>query len=444
MRRAFDFADFSTWRCSPRIAWGGTAIVLFGFALWQLSAPNGDLSQYRCFALAFWRGDIATSLPGCVGRLPVGPFAPLRVLPREYPPLALVPFSLPLLFGGGLAFPLYVLLFNLEMLLCLGVIWSLVRQVRGDGAAQLFSLWTLLGATTIALVRYDAVPALVTVAAIVLALRGPSWRPYLLLAVGALLKLYPALLIPLLAAWDWQRRTPNVPWQRYVLGGPALAALFGGFVQLFADVIARQPGIPWLSVQGDRPPQIESTAGGISWLAQVLRGNGGSVHAVSVQRSLALIDPVGRPVAAATLALSLLLLTVALAQIATGRLAPLPGLAGGLVAILAGASIFSPQYILWATPLVALASLDLAGARKRRLIVVWTCAAICTTIIYSVGYLAGWPAQTGFSLGVFMLFVIARDALVWWAALLCLGIPDSIRDFRSLKLHSRLIQFMQR
>ena len=83
-----------------------TALILIAGALWQLGDPNGDLFQYRCFALAFWRGSsVAAQAAHCAGRLPVGVYPPFTVLPLEYPPLALIPFSIPLLTGGATSVP---------------------------------------------------------------------------------------------------------------------------------------------------------------------------------------------------------------------------------------------------------------------------------------------------------------------------------------------------
>jgi hypothetical protein len=50
------------------------------------------------------------------------------------------------------------------------------------------------------------------------------------------------------------------------------------------------------------------------------------------------------------------------------------------------------------------------------LTIIWTVVCVCTTVIYSVGYLLGWPAHTGGVLAGFMLLVLARDTLVWVCA----------------------------
>jgi hypothetical protein len=410
------------------------AVVLVAGALWQLWAPNGDLFQYRCFALAFWRGSaVAASTPGCLGRLPAVPFTPLHVLPWEYPPLALVPFSVPLALAGGLSMTLYVAVFNLLMLACLAATGALLTQMDRTGrAACWFWLWLAIGATTIALVRFDALPALIVIAALALARRGPSPWAYALLAAGTLLKLYPALFIPFLAVWDWQRRAETQrSAQRWLwLSGP-LGALAGcAVVQLAADRLAGTSGIPWLSVQGDRPPQIESSAAALTWLIAILTGRGGEIHAVSAQRSAAFTDAPGRALATVTLLVAASVIAWALWRVAAGGMAPLRGMAAALAALMAGASVFSPQYLVWATPLIALtlAESDLASEALRLL---WTVLALITTIMYSIGYLLAWPAHPGLPLGVFMSLALVRDALVWMMAL-ALVLPTVARRIAPL------------
>jgi len=494
-----------------RAAWALAALTLTAGALWQLTAPNGDLFQYRCFALAFWRG--SAGIPhaaGCGGRLPAGVYPAFHVLPREYPPLAIFPFSAPLLLDGLINLTLYVIAFNLLMALCLGATAWLIERIGARLGAdapnvrlaqRLYLLWLALGATTIALVRFDALPALLTVAALALALcpaSGAKWAvwpryaAYALLAAGALLKLYPALFIPLLAAWDWRREhllrtksrrgelasleTTNTGIsraRRWVwLGGPLLALGIAASVQGTADLIAGASGVSWLGVQGRRPPQIESTAAGLLWLWQVAIGRGNAIHAVSVERSASFVEAPGRALATMTLALALLAIAWAFVAIAAGALAPLRGIAGATLALLGGASIFSPQYLVWVIPLVALALLapgpssgigSAGGApvvanattqdrRRRRgrsvarsgsalahsvqsntpLTLLWSGVCVCTTIIYSVGYLLGWPAHTGGVLAGFMLLVLARDGLVWACAGLLLW-PAARRPGRTFR-----------
>lgn len=419
----------SEWRASAW--WLLPALVLVAGALWQLATPNGDLFQYRCYALAFWQGDAATHIATCTMRLPAAPFAPFQIVPREYPPLALLPFSVPLLFGGAGNMTAYVLAFNGLMLACLAATgWLLMRDalpgLSDPHAARWFAVWMAVGATTIALVRFDALPALLVVAGMGYARTKPDWRPYLLLTAGALLKLYPALLLVLVATWDWRRRNvghagiPGLWWR-----GPVVAIAVSAILQAAANAITGASGIPWLSVQSGRPPQIESSAAGLLWLGDFLTGQAGSLHAVSVEHALALPGAAGRPLATLTLVVALAGIGWAYLAVVRGRLDFWRAATGTLLALLAGAAIFSPQYLVWATPLVALTLKGLPEFGRRRLTLAWTAICVLTTLIYSVGYLLGWPTTTGFPLGFFMALVVVRDGLVWWCAVMLLG-PGSL------------------
>ncbi len=411
--------DLPGWLRARARLWWLAAVLLVAGALWQIAAPNGDLYQYRCDAVAFWRGSAGTAgIAQCALRLPLTHFPPLHLLPHEYPPLALIAFTLPLLLGGGFGMTAYVLAFNALMLAALAGTALLVRRIAPDTLAEsLFVLWTALGATTIALVRFDAVPALLVALALALAWRAPSRWAYPLLALGTLLKLYPLLILAALALWDW-RRTRATADRWWWAQGLAVAAAVIAVLQLAANALSGQRGIPWLSVQGARPPQIESTAAGLVWLLAVLGGRGGTLQPQSVQRAVAFIDPLGLPLARLTLAVALVGIAWGLWRTLTARGTLAMNLAGMLLALLGGANIFSPQYLLWATPLVALAVVDLPA--PRRLILAWTVACALTTVIYSVGYLAGWPAHAGGWLALFMTLVLIRDGVVWWSAWLLL------------------------
>lgn len=411
----------SKWRAS--VWWLLPALVLVAGALWQLATPNGDLFQYRCYALAFWQGDAATHVAKCAMRLPAAPFAPFHVVPREYPPLALLPFSLPLLFGGAANMTAYVLAFNGLMLACLVATgWLLLRDaVPGCGdplAVRWFALWIALGTTTIALVRFDALPALLVVAGLGYAHRTrPDWRAYLVLTIGALLKLYPALLLVLVATGDWRRRADahsrsSGLWWR----GPIVAFAVSALLQAVVNGLVGTSGIPWLSVQSGRPPQIESSAAGLLWLGDLVTGQAGTLHANSVEHALALPGAAGRPLATLTLAVALVGIAWASYVVVRGRLDFWRAITGTLLALLAGAAIFSPQYLVWATPLVALTLRGLPRGGRSRLTRAWTATCILTTLIYSVGYLLGWPTTTGFPLGFFMVLVVVRDGLVGYCA----------------------------
>ncbi|HYT36913.1 MAG TPA: hypothetical protein VEL49_06985, partial [Ktedonobacteraceae bacterium] len=75
-------------------------MLIFYFASWQFSWINTDPARFQCYALTYWMGSTgAQLLPAAqCSFLPISTMAqsPLHMLPLEYPPFALVIFSLPL------------------------------------------------------------------------------------------------------------------------------------------------------------------------------------------------------------------------------------------------------------------------------------------------------------------------------------------------------------
>ncbi|HKS69846.1 MAG TPA: glycosyltransferase 87 family protein [Ktedonobacterales bacterium] len=175
-----------TWRWALRALEYAALAALLLSTLW-LSArwllPNGDVDEYRQYALAFW-----TQRPL------------LHALPAEYPPLAIAPFTLTLLP------PVedYHLVFALWMAALTLLGYASFVRFAGRRRALIYILYLLLGAAATLLARFDIVPALVTLAALWATERRRFTAAYALVAAGALLKLYPAFLLPVVAIAHWQ------------------------------------------------------------------------------------------------------------------------------------------------------------------------------------------------------------------------------------------------
>ncbi|HLJ82173.1 MAG TPA: glycosyltransferase 87 family protein, partial [Ktedonobacterales bacterium] len=149
--------------------------------LWLL--PNGDVKEYYNYAVAFWTWH---------------PY--FHNLPVEYPPLAIVPFTLtvlPPILDYQTTFAIWM-----GALVVLGYFGFLRYSTRARGLIYVFYL--VLGAAATLLARYDIVPALVTLAALWAADRRRFGLAYALLAAGILLKLYPAFLVPIVAIEHWR------------------------------------------------------------------------------------------------------------------------------------------------------------------------------------------------------------------------------------------------
>jgi hypothetical protein len=142
--------------------------------VWRL--PNGDVKLYHDYALAFWTQP---------------PF--LHQLPKEYPPLAILPFTLTLLPPIGDYMALYA--YWMGALVLVGYLGFLRYSTRRR--AIVYAVYLIVGATATLLARFDLVPALLTLAALWATQRRRFGYAYVLIAAGVLLKLYPIFLLPL-------------------------------------------------------------------------------------------------------------------------------------------------------------------------------------------------------------------------------------------------------
>lgn len=144
---------------------------------------NGDVLEYQRYAIQFW-----TQQPL------------FHHLPVEYPPLTIIPFTLTVI--PPLPDPVVVFAWWMAALLIAGYLW--LRRYASRGRAVTYAAYLLLGAASTVLARYDLFPALVTLLALWAAQRRRFDLAYVLLAVGILLKLYPAFLVPLVAVEQWR------------------------------------------------------------------------------------------------------------------------------------------------------------------------------------------------------------------------------------------------
>jgi uncharacterized membrane protein len=256
----------------------------------------------------------------------------------EYPPLALYPIAI---FGGS-AWQL-----GIAMLVCLLATQWCCDELCGPLAGWLMALTPLLLGAMVR-THFDALPALLAMAAMLcFAREHPRWG-FVLLAVGGMVKLWPLVLVPVAIVW-------------LVARGQRRAALEGTAIALAICVVVLAP-YPWHGLRDavrfhqERPVQIESTPATVLWLAgdSFITGDpvrpdrfksngldGGPAHTVSV---LATILEVLAILGAAALAarrrdarhLVLCCFLAAIAFVALGK-------------------VLSPQYLVWLTPFAAVA-----------------------------------------------------------------------------------------
>jgi hypothetical protein len=373
--------------------------LMFCAASWQFFSASTDAARYQCYALTFWLGGNALNL------LPISQCkffpldtltqAPFHILPLEYPPLALLPFSLGLL--GPIAD--YQLIFALWMaLLAIFIYWLLVR-FGPRGAGLTFALYLLIGGWSTAEGRFDLVPATLTLLCIIAAERKHWTWAYFALAFAVLMKIYPILLFPVLLMAeqrDAQRLylpsestplkvlpmavliticgMPRWRWKNTLLFFATLFAVTGAFAVVnFSGAIADQLG--YFVV---RPVQIEATGTALLWLGAMfefpvhMEYSFGSLNAVST------LDGLVSQLSSLALVVGYL---YALWLQWRGKLDLAQGGIAVLLVFVATGKVFSPQYLMWLMPLLAY-----CYALDGYWLLCWGIISLLTSIIYPYLY----------------------------------------------------------
>jgi hypothetical protein len=289
----------------------------------------------------------ATAFTGDAGQIP------LRDGPWEYPAGAALVVALPALLGMP-----YAVAFVAQMLLWdLAALALLAREGRRQGSWAGVWLWVsavpLLGPVAVA--RFDVVPTVLAAAALVAASNAAPVAAGLLLSCGALVKGWPAALLPLVLAVR-----PSHP-HRWVL------RVLTGFLvptALVLTAVAAAGGLgqvlSFLSYQRDRGLEVESLP---ALPLMVARARGADDVTVGFAFGSYEVDGPGAAVleALATLGLLAVLAGVALLTLHArrARAHPADALPVLAVVLLSGVLVFdkvlSAQYPLWVAGLLALA-----------------------------------------------------------------------------------------
>ena len=343
---------------------------------------HGDIDLYHRYALAFLAH---------------------HSLPFEYPVLAIVPFLLTLPPLGD-----YISVYAAMMLLLFLAGYAGIHRLASARAANVYAVYVLLGAAVTTLARFDIVPALVTVAALFAVGRRRFRLAYVLLGAGVLLKLYPAFLLPVVMIEHRRilhfRGGGLLP--KPLLGGVGIffVTVAAGF--LVAIVLAPQGWWTPFVQASHRPLQVESVAATGLWLSSFLGFSAQpdhSFHSFNMIGSLA-------EVLSALVSLGLILgcCFVYWRQF-RGRIDAGRAFLAVVCVVIVSSRVFSPQYLIWALPLVALIE-DFDP--------VWIVISLLTTLVYPVLYEVdrlhgnGTPGRyTVHFLGV----IAIRNALLLWA-----------------------------
>jgi hypothetical protein len=383
-------------------------LLIMGFLLFwgtstQFSNPFNDMTRYQCYALAFWQGQAgvqshglqATSQSQCsflMANSSSDPIAQTRIhhlpsllndlansqsntqafhaLPPEYPFLTLIPFSIPLL----APFAWYQTAFSLLMTLVAILIYALLVTYQSRPAALAFAFYLVLGNWASGTDRFDLVVVAFIVGAILLANKRHWKWAFALLALATLAKFYPVVLaLPFLLAQQAQYKGEKwLAWRRWsglsvFVGLGALVMLISLLSNINATII------PFLYFR-NRPFEIGSLPASLIWISAHL---GLSAQANMDYQSLNLTSSLARFISPSILLLEIAgflstfwlqwrrKLTLAEACLLTT-----------LVIIITG-KVFSPQYLIWVTPLIAL-----VGQANWKWVLTWGLVCALTTFMF--------------------------------------------------------------
>ena len=341
----------------------------------MLAAPKdyGDVFEYHCYALDFWRGASVANHAmshACSEKIFDLAKAPFQELPREYGPLSLVLFSLPLIFPVAW----YNTIFNALMCVAIVSVAWLLDRYGPQGAGHLWLLYTLLGVMMEAAGRFDVVPVALILIALLATQRSRSLLAYSSLAVGTLLKFFPLAMLPFLLIASWRRRRKEALWR-----GPALFAGIVAAGEGVAFLISPARALQPLGFLGNRCIEAESLPATLSYLWASLTGKPVSFHLVEQFSSTCQFVP-------GTDAIPTLVTLAGVAGLLAiywlfwrGQLNLTQGFLFATGVLVFSVKVFSVQYLLWLSPLIAYAY-GLNGPA----LIAWSVICLATTLYYPV------------------------------------------------------------
>jgi uncharacterized membrane protein len=293
------------------------------------------------------------------GRLPYRDFA------LEYPPLAVLPFLVPLLLAGGhtVSFKVYCwLLLAANLILSLVFMRTLLSVIRRMTPRPADALtWGVMGVVILSPLlpwRYDLFPALLTLLALRSVQRQHPVAAGVWLGLGVAAKLYPVVFLPILFTYYWLQKDRRA-------GGVLVAGCVSAIVVSILPFAAAGPKIlSFLQYHQHRGIEAGSVAAGVVFLAHLLWRmpvlvvfNYGAFHLVSP------LSPVLLKIIPWTAAVLLGLTMIwawqqfkaEISRHGSVRFETLVvSLASILLAFVVTNKVFSPQYMIWFLPLAPL------------------------------------------------------------------------------------------
>jgi Glycosyltransferase family 87 len=279
---------------------------------------------------------------------------PYRDFAFEYPPASLAVMLLPAYLPWSYATSFAVLMWVCGVGCIAAAAWAL--RTVGAGAARTWAALLAIGVAPLVLgslfdTRFDLWPTLLAIAAVAAAARDRPVVSGALLGVGFAAKLWPAVLLPVVAVHLWRRRGQDAAITVVAVFLVAAAACFlpfailapGGLHAMFSDQLGRPLQVESLGAAvlmagqhlGMRPLTTINSHG-----AQALSGRGAGL-AADLSTVLEIVAVVG------------VWVLYALRRRTDGE-ALLLAAAAVVTALVAFDKVLSPQYLIWLVPFVFL------------------------------------------------------------------------------------------
>jgi hypothetical protein len=379
----------------PRLRLTATiALVVLGLSTALVPAmgvlpEGGDLDVFYGYATKIVRGDV-----------------PYRDLRLEYPPGALAAIVPPAI--GEPTEHTYAVRFEFAMLALFAVVILLLA--RRPRAALVVALAPLLLGPLV-LKRFDVLPALLTLVALQLTVRGRYTWAGVALGLGTAVKLYPVLLLPLVAIAAGRRAGARA------VGAFAVAC---AAVVLPFFVISPHGVIESVRDQVSRHLQIETPLASLALLAHsfgiVKVGVVSEAHTYGLGGSSGALLAVLTTVAFLA---SLVLVWLNAPRLVRSHEGLVLAWAATLCAAVVLGRVLSPQYLIWVLPIVPLVSFRAT---------LWLVAAlILTNLWYPVRYL---DVVLHMDRGDIVLLVVRNTFLTVLLATLLVAIEPRLRRVR--------------
>ena len=337
---------------------------------------------------------------------------PYRDLELEYPPGALPAFIVPALLsddqeGFRDVFEWLMAACGVAAVLLAAVALAGLRASRARTAAALalvagFPL--LLG--SVVLTRFDLFPAALVVGALAALVHRRDRLGFGVLGAAIAVKLYPAVLLPLAAAYVWRRRGRR---EALVCLGVAAGVVVLVFLPFL--VVAPEGVADSIGRQLSRPLQIESLGAGLFLAAHHLLGVDVVMRSGHGSQNL---HATGTAVTAVVLSVVQLATLVWIWLRRPGTAEELVRWsAAALVAFVALGKVLSPQFLIWLIPVVPL----VAGLRGLRAAALLAAGLVLTQSWFPSRY---WdlareldPLPSGLVLARDLVLVTLLATLVW-------------------------------